>query len=191
MCLTILKKIGHAYKSKYNLNHENQIILSMITDGEKWYYLAVKKLSAFLKGITSKHDGDVYTLDWLYSYRTENKLKEHENVCKDHVYCYIEIPKKDNKILKHNHGEKFMKAPFIVYADLEPLLEKMSTCHNNPKKSSATKINERTTSGYSLFTHCSFDAARNKLDYYKGHDCMKTFCKDLKEHAAKIITYEK
>ena len=36
------EKIRHAYKSKYNLNRENQVILLMITDGEKWHYLAVK-----------------------------------------------------------------------------------------------------------------------------------------------------
>ena len=47
-----------------------------------------------------------------------------------------------------------MKVPFIIYADLESLLEKMNTCHNNPEKSSTTKINKHTPSGYSLFTHC-------------------------------------
>ena len=31
------------YKSKYNLNRENQVILLMITDGTKCHYLAVKK----------------------------------------------------------------------------------------------------------------------------------------------------
>ena len=31
-------------------------------------------------------------------------------------------------------------------------------------------------SGYSLFTHCSFDKTKNKLDYYRGEDCMKKFC---------------
>ena len=56
-----------------------------------------------------------------------------------------------------------MKVPFIIYADLESLLEKMSTCHNNPKKLSTTKINEHTPSGYLLFRHCSFDATKNKL----------------------------
>ena len=45
------------------------------------------------------------------------------------------MPEKDNKILKYNYGEKSIKASFIIYADLEFLLEKMSTCHNNPKKS--------------------------------------------------------
>ena len=34
------------------------------------------------------------------------------------------MPNEDNKILKYNHGEKSMKAPFIIYADLESLLEK-------------------------------------------------------------------
>ena len=65
-----------------------------------------------------------------------------------------------------------MKVPFIIYADLEPLLEKMSTCHNNPEKSSTTKINKHTPSDYSLFTHCSFDATKNKLDGYRGKDCI-------------------
>ena len=64
------------------------------------------------------------------------------------------MPEEDNKILKHKHGEKSMKVPFIIYADLESLLEKMNTCHNDPKKSSTTKINKHTPSDYSLFTHC-------------------------------------
>ena len=46
-------------------------------------------------------------------------------------------------------------------------------------------------SGYSIFTHCSFDKSKNKLNYYRGEDCMTKFCKDLREHATKIINYEK
>ena len=42
------------------------------------------------------------------------------------------MPKEYNKILKYNHGEKSMKAPFVIYADLESLTEKMSTYYNNP-----------------------------------------------------------
>ena len=62
----------------------------------------------------------------FHLYNTENKLKKHENVCKNHDYCYIEMPNEDNKILKYNHGEKPMKVPFIIYADLESLLEKLA-----------------------------------------------------------------
>ena len=62
------EEIRHAYKSKYNLKHENQAILLMITDGKKCHYLAVKKLPALFKGITSKHDGDFYCLNCLPSF---------------------------------------------------------------------------------------------------------------------------
>ena len=67
----------------------------------------------------------------------------------------------------------------------------MSTCINNPNESSTTKINKHTPSGYSVFTSCSFDESKSKLNYYRGKDCMKKFCKDLKEHATRIINYEK
>ena len=101
------------------------------------------------------------------------------------------MPTKNNNIIKYNHGEKSMKSPFVIYADLECLLEKISTCINNPNESSTTKINKHTPSGYSIFTHCSFDQSKNKLNCYRGKDCMKTFSKDLREHVSKIINYEK
>ena len=97
------------------------------------------------------------------------------------------MPAKDNNIIKYNHGEKSMKLPFAIYADLECLQEKMSTCQNNPNKSPTTEINKHTPSGYSLFTHCSFYESKNKLNYYRGDDCMKKLCKDLREHATKTI----
>ena len=100
------------------------------------------------------------------------------------------MPIEDNKILKYNHGEKSMKVPFIIYADFESSLEKMNSCHNNPKNST-TKIDKHTPSGYSLFTHHSFDTTKNKLDYYCGKNCVKNFCLDLNEHATKINNYEK
>ena len=69
--------------------------------------------------------------------------------------------------------------------------KKMSTCINNLNESSTTKINKHIPSGYSILTSCSFDESKNKLNYYRGDDCMKKFCKDLREHAHKIINYEK
>ena len=94
------EEIRHAYKSKHNLKRENQVTLLKITGGEKWHYLAVKKLSALLKGITSKHKGDFYCLNCFHSYSTKEKLKKHRNVCENHDYCYVEMHEKDNKILK-------------------------------------------------------------------------------------------
>ena len=49
-----------------------------------------------------------------------------------------------------------MRVPFIVYVDIECLLENISTCRNDPKKSSTININEHVPSGYSLLSYCSF-----------------------------------
>ena len=95
------------------------------------------------------------------------------------------MPEEDNKVLKYSLGVKSMNVSFIIYFDLESLLKKMSACHNNPKKSSTININKYTASGYSLFTNCSFDITKHKIDYYRGKNCMKNFCQDLKKQATK------
>ena len=120
------KQINIACKSKNNLTQENQIILLMISDGEKWHYLVVKNLSRLLRGITSNHKEDFYCLNCFHSYRTENKLEAHKKICENRDYCHVEMPTKNNNIIKYNNGEKSMKLPFVIYADLECLLEKMS-----------------------------------------------------------------
>ena len=130
------KKINIAYKSKNKLTRERQIILLMISDGQKWHYSVVKNLSGLLRGITSNHKEDFYCLNCFHSYSTKNKLEAHKKICENHDYCYVEM-------------------------------------------------------GYSIFTHCSFDKSKNKLNYYRKDDCMNKFCKDLREHVTKIIIYEK
>ena len=98
------------------------------------------------------------------------------------------MPSLNNNIIKYNQGDKSL--PFIIYADLECLLKKVDTCQNNPDLSSTTKINRHIPSGYSIYTNCSFDKSNNKLSYYRGEDCMKRFCKDLKDHATKITDFK-
>ena len=163
----------------------------MITNGEKWHYLTVKNLPGLLRGITSIHHGDFYCLNCFQSYRTINKFEFHKKICENLDYCHVEMPTKDNDIIKYNQGENSIKLPFVIYADLECLLEKTSTCQNNPNESSTTEINKHTPSGYSILTSCSFDQTKNKQDHYRGEDCMKKFSKDLRTHATKIINYEK
>ena len=59
-------------------------------------------------------------------------LKHTKKICENHDYCNVEMPTKDNNIIKYNQGEKPIKLPFVFYADLECLLEKISACQNNP-----------------------------------------------------------
>ena len=101
------------------------------------------------------------------------------------------MPNENNKISKYNSGEKSLKVPFIIYVDLECLLEKIDTCQNNQNKSYMEKKAKHKPSGYSIVTCCSFNKSKTERNYYRGKECMKRFCKDLRNQATKIVNYEK
>ena len=73
------KTINLAYKSKYNPQRENQVVLLIITKGEKWHYIALKSvrsdngfnrptrsLSRLFRGITANHHGGFYCFNCLH-----------------------------------------------------------------------------------------------------------------------------
>ena len=113
----------------------------MITDGTKWHYLAVKTLSGLLRRITGNNHGDFYCLNCLHSHTTKNRLKKHQKIRENHEYCNLEMPKKGN-VLKYISGNKSIMTPFVIYADLGSVLEKISGCENDPEKSSTIKVNK-------------------------------------------------
>ena len=69
----------------------------------------------------------MYCLSCFQSYTTDKKLRKHEKVCENHDFCHLKMPDEDNKILKYVSGEKLLKVPFVIYADLECLLNKINT----------------------------------------------------------------
>ena len=73
------------------------------------------------------------------------------------------MPDEDNKTLKYNHGEKSMRVPFLIYADLECLLEKMHLRQNNLENCYTEKKIKDTPSGYSLLHRFSFDTTKKSL----------------------------
>ena len=115
------KEMCSAYISKINLNCEKQIILLMIPNEEKerWHYHAVKNC---LAGITSKHHSDFYCINCLHSFRTENKLRSNEKLCKNKDFFGIVMPSEKDNILEFNQYMKSDKTTNIIYTDIESLI---------------------------------------------------------------------
>ena len=101
------------------------------------------------------------------------------------------MPFDDTKILEFNQYQKSDKAPFIIYVDLECIIENIDGCKNCPQNSSTTKVTEYIRSGFPISTISSFRSIENKYYVYRGKDCMKKFCEFLKQHAMKIINFKK
>ena len=85
----------------------------------------IKKLSALLRGTTSKYFSDFYCLNCFHSFRTKNKLESHKKVCENKDLRNVIMPSEDAKVLEFNQYQKSDKAPYIISADPEYTMEKI------------------------------------------------------------------
>ena len=112
------------------------------SEGQRWHYLAIKTLSALLRGITSKHYDDFYCMNCLHSFRIKNKIESHNRVCENRDFRSVIMTSEGIKKLEFDQYQKSDKAPFIFYADLECIIEATDRCKKNPENSSTTKVRE-------------------------------------------------
>ena len=85
-----------------NSNREIEVILLMISNGEGWHYLAVKKLSAFLRGIMSKRHGYFCCLNGFHSFRRKCEPKSQKIVCENTDFWNFVMLSGDTKKLEFN-----------------------------------------------------------------------------------------
>ena len=97
----------------------------------------------------------------------------------------------DTDILQFNQYPKPDKAPFLIYVDLEFLIEKIDGRKNNLENSSTSKVGEHIPLCFSMPTKSSFQSIDNKYNVYGGKDCTKKNCEPLREHAMKVIKFKK
>ena len=78
------------------------------------------------------------------------------------------MPQVAKRVIKYAHGEKSLKAPFVIYLDLEYLLKKEQSYQNNPEKLWKEKKAAHEPSGWAMFSKCSFDKAENNKQIIKS-----------------------
>ena len=94
----------------------------MISNKEGLHYFTVQKLSALLRGLTSKHDKDFYCLNCVFSCRTKKKLKSYK-LCGNEDFCDFTMPCEENSLLEFTQDLKSIKTPFLINTDFECLIK--------------------------------------------------------------------
>ena len=97
------------------------------------------------------------------------------------------MPSEDTKILGFNQYRKSGKASFVIYADLESLIEKINGCKNDSEKLSTTKVSEHILSSCSMSTISSFKGIENENHVYRGEEYTNKFCESLRFYQVKMI----
>ena len=92
----------------------------------------------------------------------------------------------NTEILEFNQYKKSDKARFIIYADLECLIEKIYGCKNNPGNSFTTKVGDHIPSSFSMSTILPFKNKENNHNVYRGNDCRKKFCESFRKNSMEL-----
>ena len=94
----------------------------------------------------------------MFEYLHSKNHFTHKKVCENKDFCNVIMPSKDMEILEFNQYQNSDKEPFIIYADIECIIEKIDGCKINPENSSTTKVAEHIPSGFSM---SSFGSVEN------------------------------
>ena len=84
-----------------------------------------KKIIGIIKRNNIKNNGDLYCLNYLHFFGTKNKLELYKRYVKVKNFCNVIMPSKDTRVLEFSQYQKSDKAPFIIYADLECIIQKV------------------------------------------------------------------
>ena len=121
---------------------------------EKIYCITLQsqKNISIIKRNYIKNNGDFYCLNCLHSFRTKSKLASHKRVCDNKDFCNVIMP--SEKTLKYYnlfYMKNLIKYHFVIYADLECIIEKIDGCKNNPKNPFTTTVSKHIPSGFYSF----------------------------------------
>ena len=123
----------------------------MITNKEKKLALSCgKKFVCIITQNIIENKGNFYCLNCLHSFKTENKLKCHEKVCKNIYFFGIVVPPENGNILEFNKCRKSDKMVHIFYPALESLIKEIDGSPKILEKSSTTKIGKHISYRYSM-----------------------------------------
>ena len=112
----------------------------IITENNRKHYLAIKSLSRLLSRKNSNDKGKEYfCMNCLQGFKEESSRDKHLDYCINNESVKVEMPHK-NRIVQYSDGQFQFKVPFIIYADVESILEPVQGPGNNPTISSTRCI---------------------------------------------------
>ena len=107
----------------------------------------------------------------------------------------IDMPEKGKNTLKFQNHQRQMKAPYVIYADFESIIEKYDTCIPPTDRSSTTKTEVHKPCGFSFVAVRSDGEVKGKKACcYRGKDCVKQFLAALLQTEMEIreeLTHKK
>ena len=182
---------GYENKQPYPIfvskeTYDRQMNLSLITEDENKHYVLIEDFNSFMYNQTKHKEKKHFCMHCLQCFSSERVLNNHKDNCiQVNGTQAIKMPDKDNNILKFKNFHKQQPVPFVIYADFEAIIEKISGCQPNNNKSSTEAYQKHTDCGYGYKVVCCYDDKYSKpATIYRGekgvHELMEDMLEEVK-----------
>ena len=142
-----------------------RINLMLTESGDIQHHSDVKRIGASLYDQTKHKARKHFCLLCLSSFTMKEILKRHEEVSIG-INCRptkAEMPKQEKNLISFQNYNKQLKAPYVTYADVEAIVEKMQWCEQNKQESYTEKTSHHVACGYAYKVVRSDGETRYKI----------------------------
>ena len=162
---------------------EDHIELLLITKDENKHYVLIKDFNKFLYQQTKHKERKHFCMHCLQCFSSERVLNSHKDNCiQVNGIQAVNMPDKDNNILKFSNFHKQQQVPFVIYADFEAITEKIHGCRQNNDSSYTEAYQKHTDCGYGYKVVCCYDDKYTKpTQIYRGPKAIYKFMEKMLE----------
>ena len=163
--------------------YEDHMELLLVTKDENKHYLLIKDFNKFMYNQTKHKERKHFCMHCLQCFSSERVLTNHKDNCiQVNGTQAVNMPTKDNNILKFNNFHKQQPVPFVIYADFEAITEKIHGCQPNSNKSYTEAYQRHTDCGYGYKVVCCYDDKYTKqIQLYRGEKAVYKFMENMLE----------
>ena len=179
---------GHEDKQPYPIyvskeKYEDHMELLLVTKDENKHYLLIKDFNKFMYNQTKHKERKHFCMHCLQCFSSERVLNNHKDNCiQVNGTQAVNMPTKDNNILKFNNFHKQQPVPFVIYADFEAITEKIQGCQQNNDSLYTEAYQKHTDCGYGYKVVCCYDDKyTKKIQLYRGEKAVYKFVENMLE----------
>ena len=150
------------------------------------HYTAIKSLSRLLSGKNSNTNRKQhFCTNCLQGFTRELSRDQHQVYCEDNETVRVEMPGEESTV-EFCDGQNQFKAPFIMYADFESVLEPVESPNPDPSQPYSQNVNQHVSFGWCVYSKFAYSKVKDPLTIYRGKDCVKKFCDHVKGEAQRL-----
>ena len=119
---------------------------------------------------TKNKDKKYFCMSCLQCFSSEKVLTNNKDICiQVNGTQEIQMPDKNNNILKFTNYHKQLPVPFVIYADFEAITQKIQGCKPNNDYSYTEAYQKQKDCGYGYKVVCCYDDKYTKpIQIYRG-----------------------